>query len=343
MRQLAITFLLLLITCSLNAISQEDDSIIFLPYSESISQVEWSPDGTKLAVNFMSEIHIIDTNNWERITTILGSTSKISWYPNSQLIAGVQGGSSEQVLIWDTNTGSLVRELRRSSKLDTPGGIAAQPQTVAWHPDGNIIATDATMGFDELLFWNIGEENESSEPILIKTTSKTWHNSTNLEWSPDGEMLLTSGSDDAPPGLDYMTVPSSYVFDLDSREVIFTIPETSLTWGSDSKKFASRAVVGSARRITIWDIASDSAIRHFDKHTNTIISTAWNIYFPVIASADIDNNLFFWNPDTGQSYNVDNFDLIDIRDLAWKPNTNVLAIASKDGIHIQNYILAQVK
>jgi WD40 repeat protein len=327
-RHLYSVFLMLLVL-----IVRARETDIFLAHSNLVSQVEWSSDSTKLATNLGNEIHIFNTETWERVAIIEDWSSDIAWHRDSQLIAGIQGGDSERVLIWDANTGELIQVLGRNRASDAPG-IAAQPRALDWHPDGNIIATDATMSFDEILLWDI---SRGLTPVL-NVAGGVWHNSTHLVWSHNGDMLLSSGADDLPPNPNnYMTVTKSYILDAESGETLFSIPSGARVWSPDDEKIVTVSNVDTVRRITIWHLEAGEALRHFDEHKSSVVSIAWNTYSPIIASADIDDNLYIWNTDTGITYDVGDIDLTFLRDLAWKPDSNILAIAGNEGVLIKSY------
>jgi WD40 repeat protein len=324
---------IVLLVLALVVRAREDEDAIFLPHPRLVSQVEWSPDGTRLAANLGSEIHIFNTETWERVTVISDWSSDIAWHPDSQLIAGVQGGESERLFIWDTNTSESVRVIGRDRTSDAPRGVT-QPQTLAWHPDGNIIATDATTSFDEILLWDI---SKGLTPVL-NVAGGVWHNSTHLVWSHNGEMLLSSGADDLPPHPNnYMTVTRTYILDAESGETLFSILSGARVWSPDDERIVTGSIVDTVRRITIWHLELEEALLHFDEHKSSVVSVAWNTYSPIIASADIDDNLYIWNADTGITYDAGDIDLTFLRDLAWKPDSNILAIAGNEGVLIKSY------
>lgn len=323
--------------------SQSIESI-FIPHSDFISQVEWSPDGTKLAFISGFEIHILDTENWETIAVIMQGSSYITWHPDSQLLAGSLGGNSERIFIWDANNGKLIREFGRLDHSRFDRSLTPQPQTIAWHPDGDIIATDASLPYvprrpypypEEILLWDVNSSTVIQRPRLIEVTTATWHNSVNLEWSHNGEMLLSTGADDLPINpRNYMTEPVSYVLDVENNEVLFTLVG-AISWSSDDNMIAG---FNSHRRLTIWDVTSQDII-NFGQTNISPFSLEWHSYLPVIASLDMKSNLHIWNVDTDITYETSMVNLSSARDLSWKPNSHTLAISGSDGIIIQTYDL----
>src|SRR5690606_24781268 len=124
--------------------------VIEITQTDTILQIEWSPDGTKLALLSWDNISILETQNWIEINQINNPhVYSIAWHPDSELIAGVQGGTSEHLIIWEVMLGDVVYEYKRAipPNINT---LASPSQTISWHPEGNIIATDATLAFDEI-------------------------------------------------------------------------------------------------------------------------------------------------------------------------------------------------
>lgn len=288
--------------------AQQNVRSIFIPHSHHVSEIEFSPDGTKIALLSWAEIHILDTENWDTIAVITDVFSNnIAWHPNSELIAGVQGGGSERILIWEANTGKLVQEFGRPYHSPWDSGLTPQPQTISWHPDGAIIATDASMPYgalrsypEEILLWDVNNRTFLQRPTLIEVTTTTRHNSTHLSWSHSGDMLLSYGSDDLPHNpRNYMTETKSYILDVENDEVLFTLRGGVVGWSPDDTMIAS---VNSAQ-ITIWSIESQEAIVHSDQGDISIFSVEWHPDLPIIASLGLKGNIYIWNIETSSLSN----------------------------------------
>jgi hypothetical protein len=285
----------------------------------------------------MPEIHIFDTSTWNIVTTINTTPTRVSWHPNSQLIAGTGGGTSERLLIWDANTGDLVREWVRSDPRISPDSRWPQPQTVAWHPSGEIIATSAFLPLDEILFWDVSEESDYDNPIVVKTPSEIWHNSTDIEWNQSGDLLFSSGSDDLPPESQHFTIPASYVLDTDTTETVLSILDGVIrTWGPDNTLIGTRWIDDEIQ-IVIWEVETGDVLNHFNKHAANITSIDYNAHSSVVASTDIDGTLLIWDFASGNNYEIEPVESTFLTNVAWKPNSNTLAIAGEGGVVIRHY------
>jgi WD40 repeat protein len=337
MRHLRIALLFALITSAFLVASQDNDDVVLLP-TTYISEVAWSPDGTKLAVIVWRDIQIWDANSWELLVTISdASVDPIAWHPNSQLIAGTGGGTSERLLIWDANTGEMVREWIRSDPRAAPDSLWSQPIAIAWHPDGDIIATSAFLPMDEILFWDVSDESDYDNPIVVKTASETRHNSYDLEWNQSGDLLFSSGSDDLPPESQYFTIRTNYVLDTDTTETALSILDGVIrTWGPDNTLIGTRRVDGEIQ-IVIREVETGDVLNHFNKHAASITSIAYNAHSSVVASTDIDGTLLIWDFASGNNYEIEPVESTFLREVAWKPNSNTLAIVGEDGVVIRHY------
>ena len=339
-----IFFLMFTIQFIFSIEAQQNVSSIFIPHFDHISEIEFSPDGTKLAFISGFEIHILNTENWDTITVISDAySSDIAWHPDSELIAGAQGGRSEHILIWEANTGKLVQEFERMYHSPWHSSLTPQPQTISWHPSGNLIATDSsrpygtlTLYSEEILFWDVNDI-DVYEPRLIEVSTTTWHNSTHLTWSNNGEMLLSYGDDALPRNQrNYLTETKSYVLDVENNEVLFTLREAAISWSSDDTMIAS---INSSRQITIWSIETQEAIAHSEQNDMSILSVEWHPELPIISSLGLRGNIYIWSIETGLSYDIQSTGLTNLRDLAWHPDGTSLALAGSEGIVIQTYNL----
>lgn len=313
--------------------------IASLPHSR-VNAVSWSPDGTYLATMSWDEINFWNTSDWTLVSSIREPhVNSLIWSPNSQYVAGSRGGDSEQIPIWEAETGEFIVEFSRQRPSDSEG-IATAPGSLAWHPEGHIIATEATLGLDgEILLWNADFSDVIQEPQRLNVADEVRHNVEGLLWSQSGHMLLISGSDDLEPVTGeplHFTKTMSYVLDVAENNILLAVPERMMGWGANDTRVITSISSESNHRLTIWELSSGNALVNFDKHTSGITAVAWNAFMPVIASADVEGKLYFWNPDTGASYTTADMKA-PIQDLAWKANSDMLALAVEDKVLIRTY------
>ncbi len=148
----------------------------------------WSPDGQRLATT-ADKPKSTDPHAWiwaaggTRIATLTGSSAPIrcvAWSPDNQRLASATADGT--VRLWDP-VGRLLRVLPGTDSVFS----------LAWSPDGTILATGAT-GLAQLpgviRLWR-------PDGTLLHTlaTHNTGGKFRNLAWSPDGT-VLAAGADD---------------------------------------------------------------------------------------------------------------------------------------------------
>lgn len=304
---------------------------VFIPHDELVTQVEWSPDGSKLAIMSFSQIRIFDTETWNQIGIISDSyVYDFSWHPNSQYIAGVRGGLIEGIIIWDVETEMMLGEYSRDLYKD--GGIIIL-HTIAWHPEASYIVTDTIDYPDEILIWDLSQqENQISYERDFADENGVTHNILELSWNSDGSLLLSTGLEDTMGGF-----PTTRILDLTSRTPLVSFNGFKAVWGLDNNLIANASFMNYISQITIWNIWTETPMLVFNKHTSIVSSIAWNYESNVIASVDVDDNLYIWNAETGIVYNIDAIYQKDIRYLVWQPESDVIAIASASGVLVREY------
>ena len=226
--------------------------------------VAWSPDGTRLASGGTDGLKVFDpatrTVAWEDHTSAKNLRSA-AWKPDGRQLAAVN--ADRLLTIWDTATGKPWKSLTLP-----PGGTGS----LAWSPDGRIIATGVGTGIH---LWD-----EQLKPLEILSGHR--EGITRLAWSPDGTRLASAGGD-----------TSVKIWDIRSGRAQHTLlghgaPVHGLAWSPDG----SRLVTGSwDLSIKIWDTGTGVEICAFDKPAGIvqmIESVAWSPDGKRIAIADIE-------------------------------------------------------
>ena len=116
----------------------------------SIAEIQYSPDGTRLAVASSIGIWFYDTAGYQEAALLTGHTSNVrsvAFSPDGNTLA--TGSWDDTVRLWDTKTGAHIRTLT---------GHTNSVLSVAFSPDGNIIATGSDDG--TMLLWNLGPQND---------------------------------------------------------------------------------------------------------------------------------------------------------------------------------------
>ena len=145
----------------------------------SISEIAYSPDGTRLAVAGSIGIWLYDAQTGEEINLLTGHTSgvfSVAFSPDANTIAS--GSSDRTVRLWDANTGRLLRTLT---------GHTEWVEGVAFSPDGNTIASGSSD--DTVRLW------DANTGRLLRTLTGHTGSVRSVAFSPDANTIATGSGD----------------------------------------------------------------------------------------------------------------------------------------------------
>ncbi|KAB2892757.1 MAG: hypothetical protein F9K28_11200, partial [Bacteroidetes bacterium] len=181
------------------------DTSTFQPIITTISPdiaaraASWSPDGSLLAISdSYIGVVIVDSANGAIIREIYadGFAEALSWHPNSDLLAThyrKHSGSASQhyINIWNPLNGELI--ISEQISFGENGNIT----TLAWNPNGSLLATTATE-YGALIL----DPNDLSLQVQLLEGAESPHaqntvsiNGTlSLSWNHDGTLLATGST-----------------------------------------------------------------------------------------------------------------------------------------------------
>jgi hypothetical protein len=298
---------------------------------DCICKAKWNFDGSLLAISAGSDIQIWDSDSWKLLLTITEAYADydIAWHPNKNQIATVHGGKQEGIMIWDANTGEVVRKLSRPYQPQN-GGLAIL-RALVWSPDGNKIATDSD-GVDSLLIWDLASDSLPNVLIANQFPQKPYYRVEDLKWSNNGQMLLSSGSDEI---LNAGTIPVMRIWDIKNNDLIRTIYGSgAIQWGLDDTQIAS---IYNGEIIAIWDVKTGEIVKYASTPGNTNLFLSWNKSANLIASMDVNDNVNIWNVTSDGLFIVGHTTFSEGKSIDWKPQSTQLAIAGKGGVKIWDY------
>ncbi len=181
---------------------------------------------------------------------------------------------------------SILSALQVNPNLETYlRGHPSLLQSVAFSPDGNLLATAGAEGL--VLLWDI-----STKEIIGQFSG---HDPTQLvnrvTFSPDGKTLATASDD-----------TSVILWDIESRE-IDTVLESHQAWvqSVDFSPDGHRLVTGSGdRTVIVWDVETGEPILNMSGHTGPVWDAVFSNDGTLIASASGDNNVRIWDSLSGE-------------------------------------------
>ena len=331
-------------------------------HSEPVHTVAFSPDGLMIASGSRDGAIILwDIQTGNKLHTLEGHAepvSSVAFSTDGLTLASAGGPYSVnprlsrdgRIKLWDTRTGEQVGTLEGHSH--TVG-------SVAFSPDGDVLASGGGWYDDTVRFWDTrtGEEVRileghtegvdsiafSSDGVKLATASRgsvrLWdtrtgeqlrtllHTVGNFAFSPDGKTLAVDGADaieiwDAHFGEKLRTL-----FGLSGRVLAFSPNGTTL------------AIQRGHHPILLCDVRSGDVLQAFEAHTDYYISAAFSPDGKVFASGwrQHEGNCLFrlWDVSTGDLLRVISIDDDYLEGVAFSPDgRSVFTGGWHSGIHV---------
>ena len=183
---------------------------------------------------------------------------------------------------------------------------------VAWHPDGDLIATTSN---GTCIIWN--------PHTAEKLTTLTDHTSfvTGVAWHPDGTRIATTSWDRTciiwnPRTAEKLTTLTDH-----------TSPVTGAAWHPDGDLIATTSW---DRTCIIWNPHTGERILTLTGHTDTVTGIAWHPDGDLIATTSNDRTCIIWNPHTGKPITTLTGHTRAVTGVAWHPDGDRIATTSDD-------------
>jgi WD40 repeat protein len=224
--------------------------------------------------------------------------------------------SDNNVRIWNSTTGALVREM---------SGHRGSVTSVDYSPDGSKVASASEDGVVKI--WN------ANTGALLKNI--TGHSSvvSCVAWSPNG-MSIASGSWDYT-----VKVWDATTYALQNTLVNSKNPVNSLEWSPNGTLIAvghngegNYAGTGGAPdgtpsqhfNVTLWNVPT-TAPHYLGQHTNSVASVAFSADGKLLASSSIDGSAMVWNATSGNYLNTIYSAGGAVNAVSWGPNNTLAA------------------
>ena len=241
--------------------------------------LNWSPDGSSLAVASGAEITLV-SDDLKEVQSVLkpeGGALGVTWKPDKTQFATVNGFRNPTITIWDWDNSES--QLTRSQQIQA----VADQYGVAWSPDGNLLATLAGDQKSVIQIWDV---NTGAE---IRTFELPYTNPRRaLNWSADSSKVYGAGQ---------MNQQIAIFFALDTLDG--SVRELGKFINSEAEVFAispdeDRIAVSDARGVAqILDIASGEVLTGF-KSVDQPVDLAWNPNGMSLAILDYKTTLQLW-------------------------------------------------
>ncbi len=309
---------------------------VFSEAGQPVRAVEWSPDGSLLAVAAVgSPVALIDAASRSDGFVLDGSESHvvtdIRFSPDGKRVA-TSGAAT--TAIWERNGGPPV------ATIDTAAAA------LAWAPDNARIATVSAEG---VTLWKAADGAKAGALAApghrVEWSAATGRivvaSSRRIEvWQPEGtaaERTIDAAGSTAPlfqPGRPVITGMGTATLSLwDPRS--FARQHrleghgggvTAAAWSRDGKRLATAATDGKVR---FWNARTGEAERVLTGHRGSIACLAWSGDGRLLASAGADRTVRIWNADGAVQAELTGHTK-PVRALAWAPGGAQLVTGGAD-------------
>jgi WD40 repeat protein len=185
------------------------------------------------------------------------------------------GSLDKTVKLWDVATGRRLRTL---------GGDMAAVTSIAFSPNGKILAVASNNGTAEL--WDVASGR------VLRTIRDDSGSVTSVAFSPDGATLASGGNDE-----------TIKLWDAASGRVLrilrgHTNGIDSIAFSPDGKRLASGS---EDQTVKLWDVAHGSVLFTLRGHSNSVSSVAFSSDGKMLASSSYDNTIIEWDVTSGRA------------------------------------------
>ncbi|MCA1600297.1 MAG: hypothetical protein LC776_01185, partial [Acidobacteria bacterium] len=307
-----------------------------------INRINFSPDGTLLLTTYgpnpeqqqqssitnpgtnENQLKIWDVKSGRELRSIalgLGGASKAGFSSDGRTLGTL--GAMGQISLWDTESGSRIRDLTSSPLANlgalgnpgsmpsmTPGSINPGAMRGAMK-SGSIAAMPNIADISALMTNMMGAMSAGTMGQTV----------TSLAFSPDGRTLATGG------------VGTKSNFDMGA------MMSGGMNQGKKPKKqptpdpqdFMKSMKVETTGQIRLWDVASGSLVGDLKGHGKGVTEVAFSRDGRLLASGGTDNTIRIWDLATKRELRTLTGHTSNIESIDFSPDSRLLASAADDG------------
>lgn len=301
----------------------------------AINDIQFSPDGTQLAVASSIGIWIYDAHTGEELNLLLGhkgSVSSITYFPNEPILAS--GGRDDTVRLWDVERGVNCKtlQIRESDLLDGVYSIVCQD-------DGSLLASGCSWGWSldhnyERVLWVKKFEDDNVSTII---SERHPNRVVSVAFSSDGAYLALGSEDGIVHLWDTERGVLSKTLNV-PETVILMSPGTktvkSITFTGDAQVLAS----GGSRYMCLWDVKQGKLLYQtsFFAVSDGPYSMCFSADRRLFAIEGGSNNIFLYDATMDEclatlTHTERDINNVNVTNLAFSPDSRTLASGNQDG------------
>ena len=274
--------------------------------------VQFSPDGTRLAVASSIGIWLYETQRYQEsalLTRPEGEVHSLCFSPDGGTLAS---GGWKKLYLWDVSTGTLQALIE-----DIGTGYIT---SLAFSPDGGTLATGS---WGELYLWDVSTGT-------LRETFKYNLRVSSVSFSPDGRTLASSG----------IWEEGIYLWDVSTGTRRGIPREHSGPVQSVSFSPSGRTLASGGFGIHLWDASTGTLHKTFRGHDSPfegipVESISFSPNGQTLASADHAGNVHLWDVSIGGLRKTLSGHNAPVESISFSPNGQTLASADHAGnVHL---------
>ncbi len=278
----------------------------FIEVEREVGACTYSPDGQTCAVGlYNGNIHLYNTQSWEKIGTLTGHTdwvTSVVYSPNGQQIAS--GSHDETVRLWDAQTGDLAHTLQ---------GHTSHVNSVVYSPSGQQIASGS---FDKTVrLW------DAQTGALARTLEGHTSDVKSVVYSPSGQQIASGSCDKTVRLWDVQTGALTHTLQGHTDTV------SSAVYSPSGQQLASGSYDNTAR---LWDAQTGTLAHTLQGHTDWVLSVVYSPSGQQITSGSFDNTVRLWDAQTGALAHTLQGHTGYVSSVVYSPNGQQIASGSGD-------------
>jgi WD40 repeat protein len=288
-----------------------------LSHAVGLTGVAWSPDGRWIATAALDDaIHIWDAESGKEVRQLTGHRNTILALTFDAAGRHIASASGDQTIrIWDTSYWRTIRIFRPHA--DAISGVA-------FDPNGRRLASCSWDGFVKILD---PTQPQDYTPLEVKTYSVN-----RVAYAPNGKSLASITFDAPEDGIRF--------WDLLRGQTVARWRErqagaTAIAYSPDGKLIATASDKWSERLIPgelkIRDATTGSLLRSIRVRRGPIKAVAWSSDSAIMAWGEEGGAAHLYDTRNQKEVKPLQFDAASIDELAFAPNSRILAVKSSHG------------